>query len=254
MCCSLVQFNVVSAETSLFISATSPGSAPPTPVLPLSTSSPLHRLPSPVFDFKCTSVQGLLCHKDNGFEDRVRKAWVMDIGWVKGLWEAKWGFLAIKTMHCLTDPAPTLPGLQDKAEFLKSLQNQVSVCLITLTLPLFSQLLCISTNTFNLHKDTRFPHPYMFSYSCLFLHGHKVAKHGKTTLQWQQRHKCRGSWRPRSRCSQRYAGAHGKASEPQLHSPAWPANAQGEKHLRNWLGMKVKQHYSHPQKQMAISR
>lgn len=67
---SLVQFNVVSAETSLFISAISPGYYLYLPLLwvlvPLSTSSPLHRLPTQVHDYECSSDQalGLMCCKD----------------------------------------------------------------------------------------------------------------------------------------------------------------------------------------------
>lgn len=70
MCWSLVQFDVVSAKTSLFISAISPGCHLYLPLLwvliPLSTSSPLHRLPTQVYDYECTSAQalGLVCLKD----------------------------------------------------------------------------------------------------------------------------------------------------------------------------------------------
>lgn len=57
------------------------------------------------------------------------------------------------------------------------------------------------TQSFHLQKDSRFPHPSMFSYSQLFHHGHKATQHGKATLPWQQRYKYRGGWRPKSRCS-----------------------------------------------------
>lgn len=76
----------------------------------------------------------------------------------------------------------------------------------------------------------------------------------KKILWGQQKHRGKGGQRPRSGSWQRDAGSHRMASEPQFQCPAWSTNTQSENHLWNSLGMKVKLHYTHQQKQMTKIR
>lgn len=241
-------FNVVSAATSLLPSAVSPSDrlylSTVWVLVPLSTCLPPYRLSTQVHDhwmYQRSSSGTHVPQGHGGVEDWVRRACALAIGWIKGLQEARGELLAVEPMCSIIELMSTLPRLLDKADFLKSLHNHQVSDFVSQHWPYnyFPYCPSISTKTPAFLTLPCPPIPSMSS------HGYEATGHGKTTLQWQQGHRSRGGWRPRSRCSQRYAGSHGKASEPQLHSLAWPANAQGEKHLRNWLGVKVKQHYRH---------
>lgn len=143
-------------------------------------------------------------------------------------------------------------GCRIKLNFKELSKSSLCLCLITLTLPLFS--LCLHKHSLSISTKI----PFFHILPCSPIPASSTTDTKPPSMGKQHCSDNRGTSveevEDQRAGAHTYAGCHRNASETQLHSPAWPANAQGEKDLRNWLGMKVKQHYSHPQKQMAISR